>query len=209
MTDDDALWDELIRDLIEGDDHACSEFWHRYGERLNRTAEKHLPRQFQRRVQPEDVVQSVCRTFFRRMSEGYFELGNAGQLWSLLYAITLNKVRMQVRYQMQGKRNLAREVGLDGQNASDARDVQRRDVVADDVDPQEAVVFAEQLEMILARLDEQEQLVVQLRLEGHDSKEIAQRLECTTRTVRRIMSRIRERLKCEFLTDVNSQRDGS
>ncbi len=202
-----ALWDTLVLDLMEGKDDAYFEFWRRYGERLNRMAGRHLPQQFQRRVEPEDVVQSVCRTFFRRINEGYFELGNARQLWSLLCAITLNKVRMQVRYQMQGKRDLSREVGQAGQNSSDTSGLQPREVASDDVDPQEAATFAEQLEMILARLDDQEQVVIQLRLAGHESKEIAERLQCTTRTVRRIMSRIREQLKAEFLSDASSPRD--
>ena len=111
MTDDNqAPWDTMLRGLVDGDGQAYAEFWDRYGERLNRIANRHLPRQLHRRVQPEDVVQSVCRTFFRRMSEGRFELGKNEQLWPLLCAITLNKVRMQIRFQLQGKRHVAREV---------------------------------------------------------------------------------------------------
>jgi RNA polymerase sigma factor (sigma-70 family) len=80
-------------------------------------------------------------------------------------------------------------------------------MAANDIDQQEAVAFAEQLENIMTGLDEEERQIVQLRLDGHDSQEIARRLQCSTRTVRRITSRIRERLTRELSSDLSSRHD--
>ena len=55
----------------------------------------------QRRIGPDDIVQSVCRTFFRRSQDGQFELHGTASLWRLLCAITLAKVRHHARFHYQ------------------------------------------------------------------------------------------------------------
>jgi len=56
---------------------------------------------------PEDLVQSACRTFLRRAQIGQFRLADSEELWRLLCAITLTKVREQTRFHMRQKRGLA------------------------------------------------------------------------------------------------------
>lgn len=202
MASEESSWESMLRGLVEGDRQAYAEFWERFGGRLNRIADRHLPRHLHRRVQPEDVVQSVCRTFFRRVSEGQFNFEPKRQLWPLLCAITLNKVRMQVRYQLQERRHLAREVQLKQGGSSEDSGGQPFELAQDEMDPQEVVAFSEQLEALLSKLDEDERRIVQLRLDGYDSREIAEQLDCSTRTVRRIASRLRTRLRNDLLSDL-------
>ena len=181
----------MLRGLIQGDQQAFVSFWERYSDRLHRIASRRLPRHLQRRIESEDVVQSVCRTFFRRMHEGRLDLRKHQQIWPLLCAITLNKVRMQIRYQLQDKRHPGREVQLAQATSESSNGCFPPEIPADGINPQEAVAFAEQLERILARLDDEQRQIIELRLDGYNGEDIADRLGISTRTVRRITNRIR------------------
>src|SRR5438128_353918 len=88
MTEDEARWQKLIDGLRAGDNQVVREFCAQYGDMLHRVAAKHLPRGLRRRVGPEDVVQSACRTFLRRARVGEFQLDDSDGLWRLLCAIT-------------------------------------------------------------------------------------------------------------------------
>ena len=58
---------------------------------------------------------------------------------------------------------------------------------------QEIVSFADLLERVLVRLDPNQQLLIQYRLEGYTQKEIADKLGVDDRTVRRMFANIRSR----------------
>src|SRR5262245_2952383 len=113
MATEEEQWQRLIQGLRDGDPDVVREFCAQYGQRLQRLAEKHLPPGLRRRLGPEDVVQSACRTFLRRAQEGKFRLGEVENLWALLCAITLTKVREQARYHLRQKRGVDRERALD------------------------------------------------------------------------------------------------
>src|ERR1700760_2427086 len=97
-TNDDARWQRMIVGLRDGDSRIGGEFYAEYAGLMHRLADQRLPAGVRRRVGPEDVVQSACRTFLRRAQEGEFELPDSEALWSLLCVITLTKVREQTRY---------------------------------------------------------------------------------------------------------------
>src|SRR4051812_47370036 len=109
MNDPEARWQALIDGLRRGDQRITQEFWDQYGRMLHGLAEKNLAEGVRRRVGPEDVVQSVCRTFLRRAQIGEFQLPDSESLWRLLCAITLTKVREQTRFHLRQKRGLDRE----------------------------------------------------------------------------------------------------
>ena len=96
MAEGEERWTRLVRGLREGDPQIVEEFCEQYGALLQQLADKHLSEDLRRRVGPEDVVQSVCRTFLRRARAGEFELADSEGLWRLLCAITLTKVHEQV-----------------------------------------------------------------------------------------------------------------
>ena len=104
---------ELVRRLREGEDTAFRCFLSRYGDALHSLAERRLGADMRRRLGPEDVVQSVCRTFFRRASLGEFDLPDAISLWRLLCAMTVTKIRMKRRFHTQQQRDVGLEQHLD------------------------------------------------------------------------------------------------
>ncbi len=105
MTKSEDQWEATVRGLLDGDHEVCTRFWSDYGERLSRVAEHRLPAGLRRRVEPEDIVQSACRTFFRRVQGKKLELADRDMLWPLLCAITINKVRQQIRFHCRQRRD--------------------------------------------------------------------------------------------------------
>ena len=89
MTEEDESWHRLIQGLRTGDRQIMQEFWEAYGFALESLADKHVPAGLRRRFGPDDVVQSVCRTFLRRVRCGEFQVLGSENLWRLLCTITL------------------------------------------------------------------------------------------------------------------------
>ena len=190
--DEHDRWERLIRGLRGGDDRVMREFCEQYGDMLHRLAEKHLSTRVRRRVGPEDVAQSVCRTFLRRARGGEFQLADSEGLWRLLCAITLTKVREHTRFHLSQKRSLEREMPQPPAIDEDAA------VGFDTVDPHpspaEVAEFADFFQQALAGFDDEERLVVDLKLQECTNAEVADRLGSSERTVRRILKRIQARM---------------
>src|SRR5262245_5701318 len=73
----------LVARWRQGDQQAAAELFHRYASRLTALARSQLSGQLAHRIDPEDVVQSVCRCFFADTREGRYELQRGGDLWRL------------------------------------------------------------------------------------------------------------------------------
>src|SRR5262249_11157232 len=97
MGANDPSQDDLAGRLQDGDDRAARELFARYAHRLAVLAERHLSDNLAARVDGEDVVQSVFRTFFRRCARGEFQIDSSAQLWRLLVKITVRKARAKAR----------------------------------------------------------------------------------------------------------------
>lgn len=183
---EDQQWSSWVNHLAEGDDHVVREFWERYGARLEGLAAGLLNPRLYRREGPDDVVQSVCRTFLRRARTGQFELANREALWRLLCAITVAKTLEKARFHGRQKRAAQRERSLTNSDGGEW-------IAADQPAPDEAVALADQLQYLLSDADEEERRVVELRLQEYTYPEIAERMGCSKRTVRRIVSRVQSR----------------
>jgi RNA polymerase sigma-70 factor, ECF subfamily len=193
MPDAENRWQRLIHGLRAGDRSIVQDFCTQYGTVLQRLAEKQLAEGLRRRVGPEDVVQSVYRTFLRRAQAGEFQLVDSEGLWRLLCAITLAKVREVARFHRRKKRDFNQEKSPRPAFSHAA------DEPFDPVDPQpspaEAAEFADQFQQLMASLDDEERQFVDLKLQQCTNLEVAARLGCSERTVRRILKRVQSRLE--------------
>lgn len=196
MAEENDRWQHLIHGLRVGDRKATQAFWDQYGALLQQVAEKNLSAGVRRRVGPEDVVQSACRTFLRRAKGGEFQLEDSEGLWRLLCAITLTKIREQTRYHMRQKRGLDQEVNLAAPSGQDS--APSFDVAATGPTPAEATEFADQFQQLLASLDEEERQIVDLKLQELTHKEVAEKLGSSERTVRRVIHRVQAKLNRVF-----------
>lgn len=179
--------ERMIAGLRDGDTIVFSEFMERFRPALERLASSRIEPRLERRVSAESVAQSVCRTFLRRAGSGRFELTDGDSLWRLLCAMTLTKVRERRRHHGRQKRDLGRERDLD--TAPDGA------LVSATPAPDETVAFAEALQLQLESLTDEERLVFELRLRNLSQAAIADEVDCSERTVRRILQRLEARLR--------------
>jgi RNA polymerase sigma-70 factor (ECF subfamily) len=176
----------LLRRFQEGQQDAATALYIRYARRLQALAKKQTGQKLSPRFDPEDVVQSVFRTFFRRASEGCYEVPVGEELWQLLLVLALNKIRTLAVYHRAKKRDAGRTVGTE-----------RVAEVATEVSGEDAVAYETMRMMIdelVAKLPSPQGRIVQLRIEGHEISEIAQLTDRSKRTVERILHRFRQQL---------------
>src|SRR3954451_5154153 len=107
---------KLLKGVQNGDAAAVAQLFDRYAQRLARLAEQHLSRKMAGRLDGEDVVQSVFRTFFRRSAQGEFQIDSSAQIWRLLVKITLLKARAKGRHHTAGVRDVGAEAALGDEN---------------------------------------------------------------------------------------------
>src|SRR3954469_20154501 len=103
----------LVRRFRAGEDDAATKLYKRYAERLHRLAQRNTGADLARRFDAEDVVQSVFRTFFRRVQTGLYDLPAGDELWRLLLVISLNKIRALAVHHRAQKRDVSATVAPD------------------------------------------------------------------------------------------------
>ncbi|MEM7473377.1 MAG: ECF-type sigma factor [Planctomycetota bacterium] len=189
---DDSQWLELVHGVRDGDSRSCHDFWNRFGPMIERVAKHRLSPAMQRRVGPESISLSVCRSFFRRAQEGKFELEDEDAVWRLLCAITVNKTRMKARFHLNQKR------GLQVESRPENFESQFPD---SQPDPADEVEFSDQLEVLMQSFNREEASVLEMKLQRYTHEEIAKKLDVSERTVRRMNKRIQARLS--FLLNEN------
>jgi RNA polymerase sigma-70 factor, ECF subfamily len=176
----------LLRKVRIGDQEAARQLYERYGEQLIALARRRISQRFSRRVDPEDIVQSVFRTFFGRAKAGEFVLEGPDDLCRLLARITVHKTLRQIAFHHMGKRDVTKEAtgGVEGHE-------RLNELLARDPTPEASSLFVDQLRHFLMNLRPQEQQIVDLRMQEYTAAEIAQKLNVSERTIRRLMERIR------------------
>src|SRR5215472_14377024 len=96
--------------LRRGDDQAAAAVFQRFAHKLIHLAREHIQAKLRHKVDPEDIVQSVFRSFFTRYGAGEFEVSTWNDLWGLLTLITLRKCVNRVEYFQAQCRDVGREV---------------------------------------------------------------------------------------------------
>jgi DNA-directed RNA polymerase specialized sigma24 family protein len=186
-----------IGDLQAGGDSAAQQLWERYFQRLVHLARARL--RAERRAgaveDEEDAALSAFDSFCRGAAAGRFpKLADRDGLWRLLVVITLRKVMAQVGRQAARKRGGGRLVGESAVIGGDAAEGRGLDRIADDEPSPEmtALVVDEYRRLRDGLASDALRQMLDLRLQGYTREEIAERLDCTERTVRRKLDLIRE-----------------
>jgi RNA polymerase sigma-70 factor (ECF subfamily) len=183
---------ELLAQLRRQDPGAAAAVFQRYRHRLIGLARKQLDTRLRRKLDPEDVVQSVFQTVFRRLGEGQFDLGGWDSLWGLLACVTVRRCRHWKRYfHAQGhdlQREATPEAGAAGSSAS-------WEFLDGEPGPEEALVLAETVQQILKGLNAQEQQVVVQSLQGAPVAEVSQVVGYSQSKVYRVLRHVRRRLE--------------
>ncbi len=188
---DSVSFDDLMRRLQAGDQDAAFKIFQDYSRRLAGLARKRLQGAIAAKVEPEDVLQSVFRSFFLRHRDGQFQLSGWDNLWSLLTVITLRKCGKQIDYFYAACRNVGRE-SPPRQNDEDT--FTSCLAVATDPTPQESASLIETIELILSGLTGRDRQIVELTLQGETPTEIGGQVKCSERTVERVRASLQKKL---------------
>jgi RNA polymerase sigma-70 factor (ECF subfamily) len=193
MPADDSFADLLAR-LRRGQDRAGAEaeLFRRFQHRLIALAGSRLDAQLRGKVDPESVVQSVFASFFLRQRGGQFVLHDWGGLWGLLATITLRKCGHRVEHFHAACRDVRREQAplpdADDSGAS-------WEALAREPSPQEAACLTETVEGLMQGLDERQQRMLALSLQGHTPAEISAEVGRSERRVYVLLQRVRQKLE--------------
>lgn len=183
--DSKSDFDRLIRRLDEHDSIAAEEIYRGYAARLITLAHSRLNQRLRARVDPDDIVHSVFRSFFTRHANGEFELRDWTSLWSLLSRITICKCRRQAAKNYSAKRDVRRERPPPTENEGYAWLVDREPAV------EEVVILEETIRQLMAQLDKKRQQIVALKLQNFTNREISEATKSSERTVYRVLAQVR------------------
>lgn len=186
MSNRDAT-EELLQRWLAGDEQAAEEIYDRYAPRLLELAKGKIDQRLQRRLGEEDIVQSVFRTFFRRVRDGQMRVDHSGTLWHLLVGITMNKARQKARFHRAQKRDFRGEIH--GDVSQLAIELTSCLYDADSVDS-----LLQELSGLLDDLQDRDREIVRLCLLGYSTSDIGQRVHRSRWTVRRVLDRVGNRL---------------
>jgi RNA polymerase sigma-70 factor (ECF subfamily) len=176
----------LLRRLRGGSEDAATELYLRYASRLHALAKAQSSPDLARRVDPEDVVQSVFRTFFRRAARGEYEVPAGEELWKLFLVIALNKIRAIGAHHRAAKRDVRLSAPADAIEFASPAAAQ----------PDEAALTLLRLTVaeLLESLPDAQRRIVELRINEHEVQEIARLTGRSKRTVERVLQQFRSRL---------------
>jgi RNA polymerase sigma-70 factor (ECF subfamily) len=191
MAADSAVTDSstLLARWRDGDQQAAAELFHRYAARLLALAHQRLSARMAARVDAEDVVQSVYGSFFAGARNGRFVLQHSGDLWRLLVAITLHKVRRQVHHHTAGKRSINLE-----EWSNDSLMGIPAERWAGQPSPMDASMLADTLENAMRELTPVQRRIIEMRLQGNTVPEIAAETQRSLATVKRLLHQLKEKL---------------
>jgi RNA polymerase sigma factor (sigma-70 family) len=179
-----------VRSLVElwrkGDQRAAEQLFTRYVDRLVPLARRRISQRLASRVDPEDVVQSVFRTFFGGLKEGRFDIQSQDDLCKLLMRITIHKTLRHIAFHKAAKRDPSQET-----IQSEEGQEQLIQLLGREPTPDDAVAFLDQLEHLLSRLGPQERQILEMRLQGYSNEDIAAKLGIYDRKIRRLFERVR------------------
>jgi RNA polymerase sigma-70 factor (ECF subfamily) len=178
--------------LRRGDEAAAAEVFRRFARRLIGLARDHLDARLRQKLDAEDILQSVLKSFFVRHAAGEYELSNWDSLWSLLAVITLRKCGYRTRYFRAARRDVRREAVP---RPGDDESVASWEALASDPTPSDAACLVETVEQLLRGFDNRERAAVELALRGRKAPQISAEIGMAERSVYRVLTRLEARLK--------------
>jgi RNA polymerase sigma-70 factor (ECF subfamily) len=108
MPEDESSDRSLLRRFRSGQADASTKLYLRYAHRLQALAARRTSSELGRLLDPEDIVQTVFRTFFRRVAKGSYDVPDGEEIWKLLLVIALNKIRDLGAHYKAAKRDVRR-----------------------------------------------------------------------------------------------------
>jgi RNA polymerase sigma-70 factor (ECF subfamily) len=191
---DSPSFDRLLSEMNKGaTDEVGVMIVRRFASRLVALAAARLKNRLRQRIDAEDVVQSVFKSFFRHLDQGELQLLDWDSLWGLLAQAVIWKVGHQHARSRAAKRALDKEMPSNDETA----------FLALDPTPEAVVIAEEMMDLVLSRLREEHREIFRLSLAGWKHAEIADERGVSIATVGRVLRHARDELKA--IIDVHDQ----
>ena len=143
-----------------------------------------------RAFDPEDISQSVLRSFFTRLALGQYELDQPRKLIRLLEAMARNKVASQAHKAQVRRRDETDPDGIGGREPTDPSPESWRIVAGQDL-----------LDAVRSRLTDDERLLSDRRVQGRAWSEIAVEMGSTPEALRKRLDRAMDRVAVQLDID--------
>jgi RNA polymerase sigma-70 factor, ECF subfamily len=179
----------LLRRFRDREIDAPTLLYQRYARRLRRVVARQSSPALSARVDHEDIVQSVFCDFFQGAAEGRYDVHEGEEIWKLLLVMTLNKIRRVGNFHRAGCRDIRRTTG----GVTHDRAVESESGRDESTLTVLHMVIDEAFEI----LPPGQRSIVEMRVEGYEIAEIAERTRRSKRTVQRVLQEFRQRLDAQ------------
>jgi RNA polymerase sigma factor (sigma-70 family) len=180
-----ATHELLERRIREGDDNAVAEMFERHGRSMRHIARGLIGRSMQAHVDATDVVQSVQITIWLGIRAGRFFVPTPEQLLGLARKLLECQVAQEWR-------KLSAAISGEGNLADNIYDCNFT-ATTEEADPHDRVEADDLLSRFLVPLDDIDQQLITLRMEGCSTAEVARRLNRDPGFMRVRLIRLRKR----------------
>jgi RNA polymerase sigma-70 factor (ECF subfamily) len=187
-------FEQLVSRARAGDQEALAELVRQYEPKVRIVARVLLGPALRPYLDSLDLVQSVHRSLLGGLHEDRFNLTTPDNLIALALTMVRRKAARQWRRMQRQKR-------LEGTSG----DTDLPDLLASlstpGLDPSRVAQFNDQLQRLCAELDESERRILERRLQGYTTEEIASELGLNPGALRTRMTRLRQRLRAAGVLD--------
>jgi RNA polymerase sigma factor (sigma-70 family) len=177
----------LLEELRTGNREAATLLYRKYSKRLRQLIRTKCSATLARRIEADDILQSVFHAFFKGAARGVYDVPDGEELWPLLLVIAVNKIHTQGSFHLAAKRDVRLTCGLDDGDSLEPAAI-RQD--SGGAPPLHKLVADEALE----RIPQAQREIVELRVAGYEVEEIAGMVGRSKRTVERLLQSCRSRL---------------
>ena len=184
---------DLLARARAGDNEAIAQLTEQYEPQVRLVARARLGSSLRPYLDSVDLVQSVHRSLMLGLRNQQFDIATPERLIALAVTIVRRKVARQWR-------RLRRQQRMDSADAPELKDLV---VSLSAADPAEVVAMRDQIDRLFAEMNEETRQLIEMRLEGYTTAEVARRTGCEPEMLRVRLHRLRRRLKeCGLITDL-------
>jgi RNA polymerase sigma-70 factor (ECF subfamily) len=184
---------DLLARMRDGDQDAATQVFNRYVQRLIGLARARLSARARQKVGDDAVVQSALFSFFRNHT-GEVDLQSEDSLWAKLAAGILRHCGKWNKRFRAAKRNRA-EVPLHAGTGEMDREIE---LSADEPDPEEVALLADEVEHLLSELTPPLRETLQLRLQGDTVADIARKMQLSESLIYRRLKQIEDKARARL-----------
>jgi RNA polymerase sigma-70 factor (ECF subfamily) len=185
--DEPGTIQDLLARIREGDEDAARELLGRYEAKVRLVVSRQLPRLLRSRFDSLDFLQSVWGSFFQKIRAGPHDLHEEKNLVAFLAWAARNKVIDECRRATTLRQDVRRQTALQVESLGG------RPAARAGETPSQVAQARETYGRLRDLLPENRRIILEMKAEGFSSKEIADRLGLSERTVQRVLDDLRKR----------------